>query len=143
MRRVAIMIVTLAMFWPASTHALSLPDLEERGYAMLECDFNQRCVIGQACEPAWRYIRWMINQTEGAAYRVRSRGRIGRKLQLMQDARWKERSDALAILNPMREAVASHLTVFDEGGAIYSIQYAASPGSGQFFLGHCRIGGAG
>ena len=119
--------------------ALTAADLIERGYNELACRFDQRCVIGLPCERAWRDFRWLVSDAEGAAYRLRPDGRIGRKQPMMRDARWRKRSQALAILGPMREAVASHLTVFDGGGAIFSIQYAADPGSGQFFLGTCAL----
>ena len=128
----------LGLIWAGPAFALSLPDLEARGFEALDCRFDQRCVIGQPCERAWRDMRWMVHVADGAAYRVRREGRIGRKLPLMQDARWKGRSEALAILSPMREAVAGHLTVFDGGGAIYTLQYAGAPGAGQVFLGTCK-----
>lgn len=122
--------------------ALTEADLRAEGYQPLTCLFDERCVIGQPCEPAYREFRWLINDDTGSAYPVRDRGTIGRKLPLMKDARWKDRSEARAILSPMREAVAGHLTVFDGGGSVYSLQYAGNPGAGQTFLGQCEIGDA-
>ncbi|WP_157598674.1 hypothetical protein [Tateyamaria omphalii] len=130
--------VLLCLSGPAA--ALTEGDLRDQGYQPLTCLFDQRCVIGQPCERAWREFRWLINDDTGSAYAVRDQGKIGRKLPLMQDARWKARSDARAILMPMREAVAGHLTVFDGGGAVYSVQYAGNPGDGQTFLGQCEVG---
>jgi len=127
-------------FWPVvPAQALTEDALKDRGFRQMTCTFDQRCVIGQPCEKAWRDHRWYLNEDEAAAYRVFRNGEISRKAQLMLDARWKQRSNARAIVMPMREAVAGHLTMFHEGGAIYSIQYAASPGSGQFFLGQCDM----
>ena len=83
-------------------------------------------------------MRWYLNDEERIAYREFEDGRL-RKGLLMLDARWLDRSDARAIVMPLREAVASHMTVFDGGGAIYSLQYAGNPGSGQFFLGQCDM----
>ncbi|MEM6889166.1 MAG: hypothetical protein AAF636_13610 [Pseudomonadota bacterium] len=120
-------------------HALSEADLEARGYREMSCLFDQRCVIGQPCERAWRDQRWYLNDAEAAAYRVYRGGQVSRRAQLMQDQRWKNYSEARAILMPMREAVASHLTAFDGGGAIYSLQYAGNPGAGQFFLRQCDL----
>jgi len=132
-------LIVAGFFCLASHGALALTeeDLRSQGFREVTCLFDQRCVIGLPCETAWRDQRWYLSDREQAAYRVFRGGRISRKLPLMLDARWKDRSEARAILNPMREAVASHLTIFDGGGAIYSLQYAANPGSGQFFLGQC------
>ena len=118
--------------------ALSEGDLNAQGFGRFDCFFDQRCVINLPCERAWRNMRWYFSDEAGLAYRAFPTGRL-RRGHLMQDARWKARSEARAIVMQMREAVASHLTVFDGGGAIYSIQYAANPGSGQFFTGTCEI----
>ena len=125
--------------WAGPLSALTQDDLARQGYRVMECVFDQRCVLGQACERAWRDQRWMLSDGEGIAYRVERGGKISRKAILMLDARWKEFSRARAIVTPMREAVASQLTVFDDGGAIQSFQYAASPGAGQFYLGRCTM----
>ena len=124
--------------WAGTATALTGADLQERGYRLMECRFTERCLIGAACERAWRENQWYLNDEEGAVYRAYRNGRMRRGL-LLLDARWKELSEARQILMPMREAVASHLTVFDGGGAIYSLQYAASPGSGQFLRGTCEM----
>ena len=126
-----------------STHASALTEdaLAAQGYTPLSCLFRERCVIGQACEASWRDMRWMMNDEDGSAYRIREDGDAARRSMLMMDTRWKTTSKARAIVSPMREAVASQLTVFDGGGAILSIQYAANPGAGQFFLGTCEGAG--
>ncbi len=80
-----------------------------------------------------------MKDEDGAAYQVRRGGDLSRRAHLMMDARWKGTSEARAIVMQMREAVASHLTVFDGGGAIQSFQYAANPGAGQFYLGTCEV----
>ncbi|MEM8730184.1 MAG: hypothetical protein AAGF79_09715 [Pseudomonadota bacterium] len=118
--------------------ALDVPDLEARGYQRLTCEFHERCLIGQPCERAWRYLTWHVLVAEESGFREMDNGRL-RRVEVRQDARWGDLSDGLSILSPMREAVASHLTMFDGGGAIYAIQYAANPGSGQFLLGHCNL----
>lgn len=142
MARVLLCWVVLALsglFWTTPAQALTVEGLKSGGYHEMLCTFKQRCVINLPCEMAWRDHRWFLNEAEGHAYRVYRGGRISRKGQLMLDQRWKQTSQARAILMPMREAVASHLTVFDGGGAIYTLQYAANPGSGQFFLGQCEM----
>ncbi|MEO0766721.1 MAG: hypothetical protein AAFS01_08355 [Pseudomonadota bacterium] len=114
-------------------------DLADRGYVAMDCLFDQRCVLGQPCIAAWRDVRWRMNDAEQAAYQVRRDGEVSRRALMMMDARWKDTSEARAIVMQMREAVASHLTVFDGGGAIQSFQYAGDPGAGQFFLGTCEV----
>ena len=126
--------------WTSPVIALTEADLAARDYVSMACLFDQRCVIGLPCERAWREVRWMLSDDEGAAYQVRRNGDLSRKALMMKDARWKDTSEARAIVMQMREAVASHLTVFDGGGAIQSFQYAANPGAGQFFLGTCEMG---
>ncbi|MEL6242578.1 MAG: hypothetical protein AAFV87_02790 [Pseudomonadota bacterium] len=128
-------------FAASSAAALSEADLTARGYIAMDCLFDQRCVIGQPCMRAWREVRWMLSDGDGAAYQVRRGGKVSRKALMMKDARWKDRSQGRAIVMPMREAVASHLTVFDGGGAIQSFQYAGAPGAGQFYLGTCQLKG--
>ncbi|MEL6449826.1 MAG: hypothetical protein AAFQ19_01095 [Pseudomonadota bacterium] len=135
--RLTLLIVWAITAGPAA--ALTEADLRAKGYGALECLFQERCVIGQPCTRTWRDMRWMINDATASAYQVRRAGAVGRKLMLMQDARWKGRSEARAILSPMREAVASHLTVFDGGQAIYALQYAGTPGSGQMLRGQCEF----
>ena len=144
-RRIAsALAVLLGLGLPASAAlALTEADLRERGYREMSCLFDQRCLLGQPCERAWRDQLWLLNDAEAAAYRVYRGGDVSRRAQLMQDSRWKTLSKARAILMPLREAVASHLTVFDDGGAIYSMQYDATPGEGQFLLGRCEMGDAG
>lgn len=112
--------------------------LRDAGYAPLSCVFTERCVIGQPCERTWRESRWMVNPNLGQAYRARQEGGF-RSAVLRRDKRWKERSRALSILTPMREGVTSHLTVFDNGAAVLSIQYASGSGSGQFQRGTCDL----
>ncbi|MEL6565678.1 MAG: hypothetical protein AAFQ59_14655 [Pseudomonadota bacterium] len=119
--------------------ALTETELASRGYVAMDCLFDQRCVIGQPCMTAWRDVRWMMSDDEGTAYEVRRNGEVSRRAMMMKDARWKDTSEARAIVMQMREAVASHLTVFDGGGAIQSFQYAANPGAGQFYLGKCEV----
>lgn len=135
-----ILFSALLIFWSGTATALTIDDLRSDGYRALECRFDQRCVLGSPCERAWRNMRWYLNDDDKIAYREFEDGRL-RKGLLMLDARWLERSDARAIVMPLREAVASHMTVFDGGGAIYSLQYAGNPGSGQFFLGQCDMSG--
>lgn len=108
------------------------------GYARMECTFTERCVIGQACERAWRQQVWYLNDATGLAYRQRSSGRM-RQAELRLDARWKARSDGRSILSPMREGISSHLTVFHDGTALQSIQYTGGGGSGQFLRGTCAM----
>ena len=126
--------------WAGAAQALSGDTLEADGYRVMDCRFTERCLIGVPCERAWRDMRWYLNDEIGLAYREQLDGSY-RKGLLMKDARWKDTSQARAIVMPMREAVASHMTVFDGGGAIYSLQYAANPGSGQFLRGTCKMGG--
>ena len=128
------------VFCASAASALTADDLRSDGYTTLECRFDQRCVLGSPCERAWRDMRWYLKDEDQIAYREYDDGRL-RKGMLMLDARWLERSEARAIVMPLREAVASHMTVFDGGGAIYSMQYAGNPGSGQFFLGQCQMPG--
>lgn len=135
-----ILFSALLIFWSGTATALTIDDLRSDGYRALECRFDQRCVLGSPCERAWRNMRWYLNDDDKIAYREFEDGQL-RKGLLMLDARWLERSDARAIVMPLREAVASHMTVFDGGGAIYSLQYAGNPGSGQFFLGQCDMSG--
>ena len=123
-----------------SAQALSPEDLRGDGFREMRCHFSERCLIGEPCETAWRDMRWFLKDADGIAYRAHRSGRLQRG-ELRLDRRWEERSEARSILMPMREAVASHLTVFDGGGAIYSLQYAADPGSGQFLLGTCETEG--
>lgn len=122
--------------------ALNRDDLDRQGYRTLSCTFKERCVIGQPCEVAWSDAEWMFDDASASAYRVERDGGIGHKLLLMLDARWKDRSQARAILSPMREAVASHLTVFDGGTAVFALQYAGAAGSGQMLRGRCDFGEA-
>ena len=133
-----LLVLAALMMWGSAALALSTDDLRADGYQVMECRFDQRCVLGNPCERAWRDMRWYLNDTEQTAYREYDNGRLQKGL-LMKDARWKDTSDARAIVMQMREAVASHMTVFDGGGAIYSLQYAGNPGSGQFFLGQCDL----
>jgi hypothetical protein len=140
--RLSLHIAAAALVWSVSAvaaAALTADNLRAQGYREMDCLFDQRCVIGQACEEAWRDHRWYLNDAEAAAYRVQRGGTLSRRAQLMLDSRWKERSRARAILMPLREAVAAHLTVFHDGGAIYALQYAGNPGSGQFLLGQCDL----
>ena len=116
--------------------ALTEENLRQQGFREMACHFAQRCVINLPCEKAWRDVRWFLNNAEVVAYRVNSNDGLSGKARLSLDTRWKERSDARSIVIPMREAVAGHMTVFYGGGAIYTVQYAANPGSGQIFLGH-------
>jgi hypothetical protein len=139
MKTIVAVLISVAVAGPAS--AQSEADLTAKGYRPMACLFDQRCVIGQPCERAWRDMRWLLNDDKGTAFRVHSGGKIYGEALLMKDRRWGDQSEARAILHPMREAVASHLTVFDGGGAIFSTQYAANPGSGQFFLGTCTMTG--
>ena len=117
--------------------ALDRSDLEQQGYRAVECLFTERGVIDTPCERAWRESRWFLNDATGIAYREFEDGRL-RRGHLFLDRRWEKRSEARQIVMPMEEAVASHLTIFDGGGAIYALQYWANPGSGQFFRGQCK-----
>ncbi|MEO0390900.1 MAG: hypothetical protein AAF218_08155 [Pseudomonadota bacterium] len=137
--RVAALLAILA----APAAALTEAELAADGYAVMDCLFKQRCVIGKPCEPAWRDVRWMLSDAAGKAYQVHRGGKIWGPSVLMKDDRWADTSEARAILSPMRRAVAAHLTVFDGGGAIWSHQYAANPGSGQFYTGTCALPEAG
>ena len=123
---------------PVSGFALTSDDLADQGYRTVECLFTERCLIGAPCERAWRDQRWYLNDETGTVYREWRDGRLRRGL-LFLDRRWEERSEARQIVMPMEEAVASHLTIFDGGGAIYSLQYWANPGSGQFLRGTCEV----
>jgi len=134
------LLVIAAVFWAGIVQALTADSLQADGYRVMECRFTERCLIGAPCDRAWRDMRWYLNDEAGIAYREQGEGQF-RKGILMQDARWKGYSQARAIVMPMREAMASHMTVFDGGGAIYSLQYAANPGSGQFLRGTCELGG--
>ncbi len=116
--------------------AQSVEEFEAKGFDKLQCHFDQRCLIGQPCEFTYQDHLWYLDEAEMAAWHVNDQWI--RRGTLMKDDRWKDTSEARAILMPLRRAVASHLTVFDDGGAIYSIQYDASPGSGQFYLGACE-----
>ncbi len=118
---------------------LTEAELAGRGYVAMNCLFDQRCVLGEPCVAAWRDVRWRLNDAEEAAYQVRRNGEVSRRALVMKDARWKDTSEARAIVMQMREAVASQLTVFDGGGAIQSFQYAGNPGAGQFYLGTCEV----
>jgi hypothetical protein len=131
----------LAALLLSATPALATTgdDLRAEGYRDLTCSFDQRCVMGQPCGRAWREVLWLINPDKGRAFRIRADGQVRRAAELRLDARWGKTSKALSILSPMREAVTSHLTVFDGGGAILSMQYAGAPGSGQFFTGTCEV----
>lgn len=131
--------LVLALASPAA--AVTEAQLAADGYVPMNCVFNQRCVIGKPCERTWRDARWMMSDAAGKAYQVHRGGTIYGASMLMKDDRWKDLSEARAIVAPMRRAVASHLTVFDGGGAIWSHQYAANPGSGQFFTGTCELPG--
>ena len=121
-----------------AAQALTAEDLAAQGYRQMDCTFKERCLIGQPCERAWRSMQLYLNDDAGIAYRQYDNGRL-RKGLLMLDARWKTYSEARAIVMPMREAVASHLTIFDGGSAVYSLQYAGGPGSGQFLRGSCEM----
>ncbi|MEL7098401.1 MAG: hypothetical protein AAGM84_06180, partial [Pseudomonadota bacterium] len=109
--------------------AITEAELASDGYVVMDCVFDQRCLIGKPCERTWRDARWMMSDAKGKAYQVHRGGKIYGASMLMKDDRWKDLSEARAIVSPMRRAVASHLTVFDGGGAIWSHQYAANPGS--------------
>ncbi|NRB36606.1 MAG: hypothetical protein HRU31_18130 [Rhodobacteraceae bacterium] len=131
--------VMLALIWMAAPlAALSPNDVSARGFGTMTCLFHERCVIGQPFERAWHQRIWYTHDAEQLAYGHFDDGRL-RKAQVMLDARWGEVSGARAIPAPLREAVASHPTVFDGDDAIYSIQYAGSPGLGQFLRGSCDI----
>jgi len=134
--RLAAFLLSLFVGTPAA--ALSVDDLPRHRYRLVECRFTERCLIGKPCEWAWRQSRWHVNDKNGTAYREYQDGRL-RKGVVFMDTRWEERSGARSIFLPMREAVASHLTIFDGGGAIYSLQYAPNPGSGQFRRGTCEM----
>lgn len=135
--RAAFLVMALATPAAAVTEA----ELEADGYVPMTCVFDQRCLIGKPCERTWRDVRWMMNDAARKAYQVHRGGKIYGASILMKDDRWGDLSEARAIVSPMRRAVASHLTVFDGGGAIWSHQYAANPGSGQFFTGTCELPG--
>lgn len=119
--------------------ALSERALRDDGYRALDCVFTERCLIGQPCTRSFRQIRWWLSDADARAYQVGRGGDLTRGI-LSLDTRWKDLSKARSILMPMREQVASHLTVFHSGGAIYSVQYAADPGSGAFLRGTCERG---
>jgi hypothetical protein len=114
----------------------SAEDLRARGFEGLDCTFRERCVMGAPCVAHWQRSLWFFEDGSGLAYRQETDGRMRRGM-VMQDSRWKELSRARAIVMPLREQVASQLTVFHDGGAILSVQYAADPGSGQFLTGAC------
>ena len=137
MRHLLTLCLLLLAAGPAT--AMSGDTLKARGFSPLSCLFTERCLIGMPCERAWREMRWYLSDAEGIAYRAHDDGKF-QKGQLLSDARWGNLSEARQIVMPMREAVASNLTVFDGGGAVYSLQYAANPGSGQFYLGACNRG---
>ena len=119
--------------------AQDVATLESNGYELLTCTFRDRCVIGQPCAEYYRQHRYYVNDAKGRAYREGTDGRM-RQGTLMQDARWGDLSRARAIIMPLREAVASQMTMFHDGGAILSVQYSADPGSGQFLRGRCVYG---
>jgi hypothetical protein len=133
-----IAVCLLLLLWTGAAQALTAADLRAQGFRVMDCTFTERCLIVAPCERAWRDMRWYLNDAQGIAYREQAEGRFGKGV-LMKDARWKDQSRSRAIIMPMREAVASHITVFDGGGAIYSLQYAANPGSGQFLRGTCDL----
>ena len=91
--------------------ALSVDDLKERGYREMTCVFDERCVIGQPCERAWRDHRWFLKDADSAAYRVFRNGQLSRKAQLMLDSRWKAPAirppSASAQAGPMRPATCT------------------------------------
>ncbi|WP_124112783.1 hypothetical protein [Palleronia sp. THAF1] len=130
------MATALALVAAAPALAQDAADLKARGYSVLDCVFRERCVIGQPCQPSYRATRYWLNDAEGRAYAERRDGSFRRGI-LSLDARWKDLSRARSIVFALREAVASQMTMFHDGGAILSVQYAANPGSGQFLLGRC------
>lgn len=136
MKRLAYLLLAATVPGPAT--ALTPEALTDKGYGTIACLFREHCVIGVPCKRAWRELTWYHNDAEGQAYQDYGDGRLRRGM-LMPDQRWKSTSQARAIVMPMREAVAGHLTVFDDGGAVYSMQYAGNPGSGHFLLGRCEI----
>ena len=125
------------LIWPGAGLTFSVSDLEARGFTPLTCTFTERCLIGAPCERAWRDWTWMVSDEEGTAYRVGSDGDT-RKALLLKDTRWKDYSNARAIVMPLREGIASQMTMFHDGTAVYSLQYAGGAGSGQFFRGRCE-----
>ena len=126
--------VLLASWACASAHAQSPESLSAEGYTRLACVFTERCRLGLPCEAALLEITWYYRDERGTAYRD-----LGGRLEpgiLMRD---QDRlgSVARAIVMPMRQGSAGHLTNFFTGGAIYSMQYEGGPASGQFLRGDC------
>lgn len=132
--------LALLVLLPGAGGAVSVNDLEAQGYRALSCTFTERCLIGAPCERAWRDWRWMLSDDDGVAYRVSRDGDLEKGL-LLKDARWKDYSNARAIIMPLREGIAGQMTMFHDGAAVYSMQYAGGPGSGQFFRGTCEGAG--